>query len=284
MEPEHEPTAARTGSRRGKGVPKGLRLVPQPAPPGLRTRAWVDVPLAHIDAADQRYQFRLGQAPDDLVESMRSQGQRDPVDLCGGRPPYRIVDGFRRVAAAQELGWTTIRGYLHEGLQESDAWRLAFTKNVARRNLSPIERANAVLLARRNAVGLAELPGLFGISERQVRRYVEFAGLPQELLELCDGRVVTMAHAKAIHDARVDNPKTWTDKVQSASLGVRDLQKLLRAEVRKHGVGRRMTFAHVYDDRVRVHAFTLRIDADPKQRMLAIAALKQVLRALQGET
>lgn len=46
MEPEHEPTAARTGSRKGTGVPKGPRLVSQPAPPGLRTRAWPRVPRA----------------------------------------------------------------------------------------------------------------------------------------------------------------------------------------------------------------------------------------------
>lgn len=282
MEPDHEPTAARTRGR--KVVTKGPRLVAQAAPPGLRTRAWTEVPLADLDPQDKSFQFRLLEVTDDLLVSMRSQGQRDPVDLLGGRRLHRIVDGFRRVAAARQLGWTTIKAYVHQDLQESDAWRLAFTKNVARRNLSPIERANAALLARRNGVGISELSALFGITDRQVRRYLEFLKLPEELLEACDGRSVTMAHAKLIHDAQVPDPTRWVAKVREGSLQVRELKKQLREELGRKPLGRRRTFAHVYDDRVRVQGFTMRLSAEPKEKMLAIAALKQVLRALQGET
>jgi ParB/RepB/Spo0J family partition protein len=214
------------------------------------------------------------------VDSLRLVGQRDPIDVLGSKKPFRIVDGFRRIAAAAELGWNTIRANVHSELSESKAWQLAFTKNVVRKNLSPLERANAVLLARKNGVGTTELADLFGISQRQVERDLKVLELPEELLAICDGRVITVAHATMLHDWGVPDPEEWARAIREQKLGVRELRKKLRTTGQGQK-GRMQKFATISSDRVRCYGFLLRATADRREKARAAEALQRVLSWLK---
>src|SRR5260221_11689245 len=102
---------------------------------------WEAVNLADINLADHTFQYRFVATTADLRRSLETDGQEEPVDLLRGTgKPFRIIDGFRRCAAALELGWSTIKAFVHD-FDDDKAMRYAFTKNWVRKGLSPMECA-----------------------------------------------------------------------------------------------------------------------------------------------
>ena len=96
------------------------------------------VSLSDICLEDKTFQYRFPSTSKDVRSSLENQRQREPIDLVGVSPPYRIVDGFRRITAAQDLGWDCIEAFVHRGVDGKEAMRIAFTKNVVRKNLSSL--------------------------------------------------------------------------------------------------------------------------------------------------
>ena len=136
------------------------------------------VRLAEIDLTDKTFQLRVSSPSKDLLTSLADKGQRQPIDLVGAGPPYRIVDGFQRVAAARKLGWDSVKAFVHRDMDEKAAMRIAFTKKLLEENLSVPEQVHAMALASRHGLGRAEIAELFGLSERQVRRYMKYLSRP----------------------------------------------------------------------------------------------------------
>src|SRR3972149_4719217 len=123
---------------------------------GLKATQVQDIPLDDIKADESGFQYRLSANLGDLKHSLAQEGQKEPIDLTGSKP-YRIIDGFRRVAAVQALGWPTVKGLVHKGISDEEAHKLAFIKNVVRKNLSPMDKANAIYQAKQRGMKAAEL-------------------------------------------------------------------------------------------------------------------------------
>jgi ParB/RepB/Spo0J family partition protein len=266
-------------------IPAGTVAHPpsgQAAQPVLRPPAtWHAVPLADINSDCVRFQFRLGMGSDDLQESLRWHGQLDPIDLIGPERPLTILDGFRRVHAARALGWSSIRAVIHMDLGERESVLLAFTKNVVRRNLSPVEKANAMYVATSLGLTLPDLASVFRLSERQVRRYLHVLELPSEVQELLDGRIVTMAHGRLLADYRVPDLASWAARIREQSLSVAELRSALRAARGLRGGRARRRIVLKGKGGIRVFGFTIRHAASRADRAAAIERLEEVLRVLR---
>ena len=137
------------------------------------------VRLSEIDLTDKTFQLRVSSPSKDLLTSLADKGQRQPIDLVGAGPPYRIVDGFQRVAAGRKLGWNSVKAFVHRDMDEKAAMRIAFTKKLLGEDLSVPEKVHAIALASRHGLGRAEIAELFGLSERQVHRYMKYLRLPE---------------------------------------------------------------------------------------------------------
>jgi ParB/RepB/Spo0J family partition protein len=231
-------------------------------PSGLTQRSWEEVPLEDIDAGDTTLQFRFLTRTGDLQASLKHDGQQEPIDLAGEKP-YKIVDGFRRVAAAKKLGWKAIKAFLHDGLLDDDAWCIAFTKNVVRKNLSPMERANAMLLAQKRGTTKTALPEVFGLSERQVDRYLKLLEFPGHIQKILDGRVVTMAHAKLLAAFQVKDGPKWKRRIEDEKLDVRALKKALLEDHGSKVPARKKILLKKEKDRIRLFPMVVRKDAPP---------------------
>jgi ParB-like chromosome segregation protein Spo0J len=112
-----------------------------------RPRAGVvaQIPIEQIVAPEQP--LRSGPDPHlaGLVENLRVNGLLHPVGLsvlADGR--LQLVYGQRRLNAARILGWTSIAATLHMELTAEDALVASLSENLARRDLSAHERANAL--------------------------------------------------------------------------------------------------------------------------------------------
>jgi ParB/RepB/Spo0J family partition protein len=242
---------------------------------------WQEVKLTDINAGVTLFQFRLTLGTADLRSSLESQGQLEPIDLIGEDKPFRIVDGFRRFHAAKELGWTSIHAFVHREMGERDAIRLAFAKNVVRRNLSPLEKANAMHVATSRGMTLPDLAGAFGLSERQVRRYLQILELPEAVQDVLDGRVVTMAHGRLLADYRVKDPGGWAKRILDAQLDVGSLKRQLREEFGSRSGGRKPRYVLPTKTGVRIYGCTIQSTAPKTEREVVIKALREAIRILE---
>lgn len=88
-----------------------------------------------------------------LIESMRREGQRDPIDVLpapnvAGFEGLTILDGHERVAAALVLGWAQINAIIRHSmtsLSERELHVRFLEFNKLRRHLPKIDRVRAVI-------------------------------------------------------------------------------------------------------------------------------------------
>lgn len=200
---------------------------------GLPETSVVAVPLSEIEVSDTRFQWRLNLKPKDLRDSLRREGQQEPVILWGDKPPFVLIDGFRRAYCARELGWTEIKAIIREDVTEQQAFRLSFIANVARRNLSRLEQAHAIWSAlhqkRMTKEGIAEA---FGISVRQVERYLEIVNYPAQIQEALLQGSITMGHANLLSKAMGIDLGAMLKRLSLERLSVPDLRRALKGQAR----------------------------------------------------
>ncbi len=86
-----------------------------------------DILLAQLDLAD--HTFSLGDDDPSLIEeSLKADGQLDPIVVRRQGDKWQVVDGARRVEAATHLGWERISARLFDALSDEEAARYA-TRN-----------------------------------------------------------------------------------------------------------------------------------------------------------
>ncbi len=245
----------------------------------LRSLEIKDVPIGALDHLDRTFQCRLEESLDDLKESLVQEGQRVPVDLFGGRP-HRIIDGFRRIGAIQELGWTTVKALIHTRLSEEEAHGLGFHNNVVRKNLSPLDKAHAIFKARQRDRNTGEIARRFQLSNRQIRRYESMLNLPEELLQLVKDHSLGMAQAVVLTGVRPEQVQDWTRRCQENSWSA----AALRHELQAKGIGshhpRGRTYLHKEGDTLRVYSFQISRHSPPDLRDRVRKAIQEITQFL----
>lgn len=77
-----------------------------------------------------------------LMGSIKRDGMQDPVLVYEmGDGKYGVIDGSRRLAAANEFGWDKVPCIVRKDLSARDAAHLSYVKNVERNSFDPIEIA-----------------------------------------------------------------------------------------------------------------------------------------------
>lgn len=148
----------------------------------------------------------------DLVESIKENGVLSPVlvrsdDMAG----YEMISGHRRLHAAKRAGLDRIPVIVKE-LNDDEAVIAMVDSNVQREEILPSERAWSLKMKReaiskqgeRNDLtsgtqcqkSSAEAVGeVFGLKERQVRKYIKLTELRPEILEMVDEKKLTVNFA-----------------------------------------------------------------------------------------
>jgi len=240
--------------------------------------------LDEIDLEDTAFQFRLETNAGSIKQSLAAEGQLNPVSVIAREDRYRLVDGFRRTTAAKELGWAEIHAAIYPAMSDEDSKKMAFVKNVVRRNLSPLERANAMRLAQREGYELDNVAELFGVTSRTVRRYL---CLPEAVLKQVDGKNITMAHGKALaqlcthQNGETDHGllETLVSQVRETGLSAREIAKMVVGD--RPVNGRRTRHPHVTDQEVRIFGLRMTRRTTPTELHAAAAALRKAAQRLE---
>ena len=249
---------------------------------GLKVREAEEIPLDEIRLGDKGFQYRLSTNVGDLKQSIALEGQKEPIDLTGSRP-YRIIDGFRRVEAVRALGWSTVKALIHKGISEEEAHKLAFIKNVVRKNLSPMDKANAIFQAKQRGMRASELNEYFGLSEKQLKRYENLLDFPAEIQKLLGKEAISMGHAKVFADFRVrdkDLPD-WLTKITDNGLSAKQLKKELKKAMGVRTGGKTRLYLKKEKNGFRMYPFTITKDAPEEERERVLRLLKEAIEVLE---
>jgi ParB family transcriptional regulator, chromosome partitioning protein len=134
-----------------------------------------------------------------LADSIRERGVLQPPivrDLGEGR--YELIAGERRTRASRLAGLSQIEVILKD-TDRAGSLQDALLENVARADLSPIEKARAYaslvedLGLTREAIGRQ-----MGESRMNISNYIRLLGLPDDVLDLIDQGQLTYVHGRAL--------------------------------------------------------------------------------------
>jgi len=114
----------------------------------------IDLSIDLIDLADERYRISDPGGEDLLAQSIGLAGLTSlPLVQQKKNGQYRIIAGFKRIAAVKILGWHVVECFILDlSISPLLCWQKAIADNVASRSLSLLEQARA-------AAGLLEASG-----------------------------------------------------------------------------------------------------------------------------
>ena len=154
--------------------------------PTFETRTLYQVPIELIreNPGQPRKTFDA-EGQTELVASVAKYGILEPVLLlCGPNGTAVIAAGERRVAAAREVGLTTVPGIFIDG----NAAEIALIENLLRQDLTWVEEAEALeRLMVEQQYTQEQLGGIIGKAQNTLSETLSLNRLPQEIRDECRG-------------------------------------------------------------------------------------------------
>jgi len=138
-------------------------------------------------------------ALEELAQSIRESGILQPVLVTRDGDRYRILAGERRARAARLAGLEKIPVLVREGLVDRDHLLLALVENVQRRDLSPLEEAEAFHnLKEEFGMTQDEIADRVGKDRTTVANAMRLLRLPPSIKVLVDDGGLSAGHARAL--------------------------------------------------------------------------------------
>jgi len=234
-----------------KGLGRGLgSLIPQgtgPAAPAVveptpaeaaaaadaekLRRAVIDVSVELIDAMLNQPRIRFDDdGIRELSASIAESGIIQPLvvrTLPDGR--YSLIAGERRLRASKLAGLTHVPVVVHEAA-DADAFLLALVENVQRRDLDPLEEADAYQrLMSAYSMTQEQVADRVGKSRPAVANALRLLKLPAAILNLVAEGAISAGHARAILSVGEALHGLLAERIVTEGLSVRAAEELARA-------------------------------------------------------
>jgi len=105
------------------------------------------IDLKKIDLNDKMYQISMQKNFALLCQSIKQMGVMNPPVLQAKKATYRVISGFQRILACQEIGMEMISGrVLGSNDSAHDCAKWAVADNACQRSLTPLEQSRALTL------------------------------------------------------------------------------------------------------------------------------------------
>lgn len=156
----------------------------------------------NVDLIDENpYQPRLDfdqKEIDELAESLKIHGLLQPLVVRENGQRFQLIAGERRLRAALQAGWKEIASYLLN-VDDREMAELALTENMQRKDLNPIEKANAFRnYLDTNGGRQEDLAQRIGLDRSTLTNLLRLLDLPEDV-QICvrDGRL-SHSHARTL--------------------------------------------------------------------------------------
>lgn len=211
---------------------------------------------------------------DDLVSSIRRHGLIHPIIVKEQNDgTFEVVAGQRRFLAHKKLDKATIRAcVLDSGISESDAKKISFVENIARKNMNHIDCVNTVQWFMDRYGKTKSVAEELGISTNTVRKYLSIGRLPNEIQsDIQQKRYATKDALKALDALGGDETvvdvgmlRELTIELKKASPQLQD--KVVEIKKREPGTNIQQVVEKA-KKRVEHHKFTIDVTSDQYGRI-----------------
>jgi ParB family chromosome partitioning protein len=140
---------------------------------------------------------------DELVDSIRVQGQLEPVIVLPSGDDdgtYEIIAGQRRWLALRQLAAATIHAVVLDRVDDITAQAISVTENLVRRDLSDRDLIDVCTRLHRRYGSAKAVAEELGLPYGKVRNYVRFERLRQGLRDLVQADRIDIATALRLED------------------------------------------------------------------------------------
>ena len=167
---------------------------------------------------------------DDLTVSIKENGLLQPILVRPKQPGFEIVAGNRRMLACKKLGWKKIACHIID-VDDKTAFEISLSENLQRKNLSPIEEAEAfkAYIKDFGYGGVSELASRIGKSPSYITRRVRLLNLHPDIIDSIANTAINTSIAQELSYVQNKSvqPKLAT-LVTKQGLSYRETRELLK--------------------------------------------------------
>ena len=183
------------------------------------------------------------QGLDELTRSIEENGIIQPLIVTPSNDgSYELIAGERRLRAAKRAGLDQVPVVVREDVSEDDLLELAVIENVQRKDLNPVEEAEAYeKLIEKFGYTQEQAAKRVGKSRSSVANLLRLLQLPGFAKDDLQGGVLSEGHARALLRL-LDDPglmKEVRDQIVGKKLSVRQTEKLIRKAIKSERQVRR---------------------------------------------
>lgn len=220
-----------------KVLGKGLEaLIPKKAAALAPDKEFTYLPLDKLSSG--KYQPRRemdGKELEELSQSIREKGVIQPIivrEIDGGR--YEVVAGGRRYAAAKSLGLNEIAAII-KNLDDKDALIFAVVENLQRKDLNPVEEAEAFKrLMWEFEFSLEDIAKFVAKDKTTVANTLRLLRLPEEIKDAVRKGVVSRSQARTILSAdKIEEQEKLFQMILKGGISVREIEEKARRVSKK---------------------------------------------------
>jgi ParB family chromosome partitioning protein len=168
------------------------------------------IALARIDHGDDAFRITTRSRTDDLRPAIAVIGLLRPPIVIETSAAYRIISGFRRIAACREIGWERVRArVLPASTDPLHCVQLAVAENALQRPLDLIEQSrglNLLAAVMADPTRMADTAAVLGLPAHPslIQKIMPLCRLPAPIQDsILDGTIsLPMAEALQRHDLK----------------------------------------------------------------------------------
>ncbi len=180
------------------------------------------------------YQPRMHIDPEELIgiaDSIRENGVIQPLIITKDKESnkYFLIAGERRLRAAQLAGLKTVPVVIKDSSPQ-EMLELALIENIQRKDLNPLEEANAFLqMIEEFGVSQDDIADKVGYNRVTITNKIRLLNLPDEVKEDVLNENISEGHARALLGIRDETSLiAATDLVIKRGMSVRETEALVR--------------------------------------------------------
>lgn len=215
---------------------KGLEaLIPRTLSIEVEERNLVYLPIETITPSAYQPRFEIGQKElEELARSIKEQGVIQPIVVRKVKDKYEVVAGQRRYQACKSLGFKELPSIIRE-LNDQEAFLFALIENIQRKDLNPIEEAQAFQrLNEKFGLTYEDIARLVGKDKTSVANSLRLLKLPQEIQDALKKELITKTQARTI--LGLDSPQKQKElfyKILKEGLTVREIEERVRKRTKR---------------------------------------------------
>jgi ParB/RepB/Spo0J family partition protein len=187
----------------------------------------LNLKVAELGRKYESFRFVAPRIEEKLERSLKQNGQLVSITVVAEESVHQVLDGFKRVRAAEEIGLE----FLEAKCQPAGSGKMVMLRlNLDRKGLNPVEEGLLMAAMHKDGMAQSEIAGLIGRHPSWVCRRIALAErLDPKVVENLRLGLITPSQGRALALLPRGNQADVLAEVLASGLSSREAEKLVKA-------------------------------------------------------